>query len=414
MGESKKAKKNGGKRSGKGKEKKSSNKQRKGSRSVDGTCLEAAMTAMKRWRDVVANFDKQNSRITKQSGIASKKSDKKAVFAPIALKLVALGGGNKSALACSGSKDTDGAKQLTNLTQTLFDCEVEVNKSCHTDNFPAANTTKISECELAVETFKTETKKCVDLSKAATATDAYECWTNSNFTSVSDAVKTCKISEVSTIAKGLKSCTAAFSKCRKFEDDVVDAFSSCSKSVSDITLKAAALHKNKAALAEVKTKVAKITGSSRGRVARAAATDCASFIVLVANLVMAVDQYPSSPDIITMSADITSSADPTCSDAEKASLTTQATALDEAIATVEASLMAVQDDLTTATGTTASEAALLTAAEATTAAPAAAAPAAAEITAAAAAAPTAGAPASASATGSTAASGRFRAFRGIY
>merc|ERR1712130_848739 len=309
-------------------------------------------------------------------------------------------------------------KQLTNLTQTLFDCEVEVNTSCHTDNFPAANATKISECELAVATFKTETKKCVDLSKAATASDACQCWTSSNYSSVSDAVKTCKISEVSTVAKGLKACTAAFSKCRKFEDDVVHAFSSCSKSVSDITLKAAALHKNKAALAEVKTKVAKATGSSKGRVARAAATDCASFIVLVMKLVTAVDQFPSSPEIITMSADITSSADPTCSDAEKASLTSQAIALDEAIATVEAALMAVQDDLTTATGTTASAAALLTAAEATTAAPAAApetaAPAAAETTAAAAAAAASTAAASASATGSTAASGRFRAFRGIY
>merc|ERR1712130_1004584 len=310
--------------------------------------------------------------------------------------------------------DTDGAKKLTNLTQTLFDCEVEVNTSCHTDNFPAANATKISECELAVATFKTETKKCVDLSKAATASDACECWTSSNYSSISDAVKTCKISEVSTVAKGLKACTAAFSKCRKFEDDVVHAFSTCYQSVSDHTVKAAALNKNKAALIDVKAKVAKATGTSRGRVARAAATDCASFIVLVANLVMAVDQYPSSPEIITMAADITSSADPTCSDAEKASLTTQATALDEAIATVEAALVAVQDDLTTATGTTASAAALSEAAEATTAAPAAAAPAAAEITAAAAAAPTAGAPASASATGSTAASGRFRAFRGIY
>ena len=238
------------------------------------------MTAMKRWRDVVSNFDKQNSRISKQSGIASKKSDKKGLFAPIALKLVELGGGNKSALACSGSKDTDGAKQLTNLTQTLFDCEVEVNKSCHTDNFPAANQTQISECEAAVATFKTETKKCVDLSKEATATDACECWTNSNFSDVSEAVKSCKISEVSTIAKGLKACTAAFSKCRKFEDDVVDAFSSCSKSVADITAKAAALSKNKAALTSVKAKVAKATGSSK-RVARAAATDCASFIVLV-------------------------------------------------------------------------------------------------------------------------------------
>merc|ERR1712227_623147 len=133
----KKAKKNGKKRSGKGKGKKRSKKQRKGSRSVDGKCLEAAMTAMKRWRDVVSNFEKQNSRISKQSGIATKKSDKKGVFAPIALKLVELGGGNKSAPACAGSTDSDGAKQLANLTKTLFECEKEVNTSCNPANFPA-------------------------------------------------------------------------------------------------------------------------------------------------------------------------------------------------------------------------------------------------------------------------------------
>ncbi len=66
-------------------------------RAVDGTCLESATTAMNRWRGVVANFNKQKTRIEKQSEIASKKGVKKAVLAPIALKLVDLGGGNKSA-----------------------------------------------------------------------------------------------------------------------------------------------------------------------------------------------------------------------------------------------------------------------------------------------------------------------------
>merc|ERR1712110_105095 len=102
-------------------------KERQTGRSVDGTCLESAMTAMNRWRGVVTNFNKQKTRIEKQSEIAGKKGGKKAVFAPIALKLVDLGGGNKSALTCSGSATSDGAKQLNNLTKTLFDCEVQVN-----------------------------------------------------------------------------------------------------------------------------------------------------------------------------------------------------------------------------------------------------------------------------------------------
>merc|ERR1711994_545627 len=100
---------------------------RKSTRTIDGVCLESAVTAMRRWKDVVTNFEKQKKRIDKQSEIAGKKSGKQSVFGPIALKLVDLGGGNKSALTCSGSATSEGALQLTNLTSTLFDCEVLVN-----------------------------------------------------------------------------------------------------------------------------------------------------------------------------------------------------------------------------------------------------------------------------------------------
>ena len=50
----------------------------------------------------------------------------KGTFAPIAFKLVDIGGGNKSNMSCGGSYTGAGAKQLANLTKTLFDCEVEV------------------------------------------------------------------------------------------------------------------------------------------------------------------------------------------------------------------------------------------------------------------------------------------------
>ena len=38
------------------------------------------------------------------------------------------------------------AKQLANLTETLFECDKEVNESCNTDNFPKPNTTLINKC----------------------------------------------------------------------------------------------------------------------------------------------------------------------------------------------------------------------------------------------------------------------------
>merc|ERR1712223_2235261 len=148
---SKKNRKNKNKRKNRKNRKSKKNKRknnkgtRKSTRTIDGVCLESAVTAMRRWKDVVTNFEKQKKRIDKQSEIAGKKSGKQSVFGPIALKLVDLGGGNKSALTCSGSATSEGALQLTNLTSTLFDCEVLVNASCTTD-FPMPNMTFVDAC----------------------------------------------------------------------------------------------------------------------------------------------------------------------------------------------------------------------------------------------------------------------------
>merc|ERR1711884_601902 len=152
----------------KNKNRKNNKGTRKSARTIDGVCLESAVTAMRRWKDVVTNFEKQKKRIDKQSEIAGKKSGKQSVFGPIALKLVDLGGGNKSALTCSGSATSEGALQLTNLTSTLFDCEVAVNASCTTD-FPMPNMTFIDECVNASATFVAAAEACLTLSKEATA-----------------------------------------------------------------------------------------------------------------------------------------------------------------------------------------------------------------------------------------------------
>merc|ERR1712073_192715 len=165
---------------------------RKSTRTLDGMCIENAVTAMKRWKDVVANFDKQKTRIEKQASIAGKKSGKQSVFGPIALKLVDLGGGNKSALTCSGSSTSEGALQLTNLTSTLFDCEVAVNASCTTD-FPMPNMTFVDECVNASATFVAAAEACLTLSKEATAADACTCWAAPELAAASEAVKDCRI-----------------------------------------------------------------------------------------------------------------------------------------------------------------------------------------------------------------------------
>ena len=279
----KKEKKKRNKRKNMKRTNKKKNKKNKSSRSqgrmIEGKCFENAITAMRRWKDQVGNFLKQKTRIGKHSGISENKAGKKAVFGPIAKRLIDVGGGNKSALTCSGSADSDGAKQLANLTMTLEECEKEIHAFCHPENFPNANMTMVEECAKTVEGFENEAKKCFDLSKEATAEDACTCWTSDNMTKYSEDVKSCKISEVGNIAKGLKNCKDAFSKCRKYEDAAISTIQFCSQSADQLKAKAETLSKNKDALTDVKAKIAKAT--ARRRHARAPATDCAGFLKLV-------------------------------------------------------------------------------------------------------------------------------------
>merc|ERR1711884_736968 len=312
-------------------------------------------------------FNKQKTRIEKQSDIATKKGAKKSVFGPIALKLVDLGGGNKSALTCSGSADSDGAKQLTNLTQTLFACEVEVNKTCSMD-FPAPNMTFVDMCAMDIEMFETKTAECYALSKADTAADACTCWTDPAYAELGNKIKSCKIAETGDVAKGLKACKDAFSTCRKYEDDAVASMAACSVSADALKAKAAALSANVDSANAAATKVAAVTGSSKAGAGRAAASTCAAFITLVTKFVGILNTYAASPQVLVVGKYIVGSAAGACTALEKAELKLAETSLTEAKEFLAEALEVAQANLLDATGSTLSASQLLeyTTASATT------------------------------------------------
>ena len=163
-----KGKKRGGKKKQKSKKDKNDKdrrKKRKGRKNrrrnrststVSAKCYSQTVFMMKIWKDVVSNFKKQNARMKAQNSTGGSKSGKKGLFAPTAFKLIDIGGGNKSNLSCGGTYGSDGAKQLGNLTKTLFDCEVSVNTSCNPANFPQPNTTFIEACETGTTSFETQ------------------------------------------------------------------------------------------------------------------------------------------------------------------------------------------------------------------------------------------------------------------
>jgi len=331
------------------------------SSSLDDSCYEKSLTYMRIWRDIIANYDKAYSRMTKQNNTGGSKSGKKGVFAPIAFKLIDIGGGNKSNLSCGGSYSSSGAKQLTNLTKTLFDCEINVNKSCNPANFPQPNMTFINLCNNLTTTFKTQAGSC--LTKAigfngtkTNSTDACKCFTDSVLNTTVNALKSCKINnEAKAISKQLSACKSAFSTCRQYEDAAGTAISTCSQTSSKLLTKAANLKTNSDEMTKAKTTMSSLAnGTSSGRVRRATAASCAEVITKSTTLITYASEFPQSTKIATLAKEISGSSSITCTTSQQSTMSTQVTSMTSAISNVDSALSAVQTQISTLTGSTAS------------------------------------------------------------
>merc|ERR1711913_256391 len=146
---------------------------------LNDNCFEQAVHFMKVWKDIVGNFEKQRKRMVKQNKTGGNKSGKKGLFAPIAHRLVDIGGGNKSNMSCGGQYGNQGAAQLQNLTKTLFDCEKTVHAACDPANIPQPNFTFIDRCKELVENFTRDAKICLEKTIGSGKTnnsDACMCW----------------------------------------------------------------------------------------------------------------------------------------------------------------------------------------------------------------------------------------------
>merc|ERR1719479_140419 len=279
------------------------------------TCHETSMTVMKIWKDVVSNFEKQHKRMTKQNGTGDSKSGKKGEFKGAAQKLISVGGGNKSALSCAGATDNAGSAQMKNLTDVLLACEDNIHMACNSTNFEAVNVTKLEECKVVAEDFKTGAGACLAKSVGAdktTTDDACACWTDATFDATVQAAKDCKFAEeAKAFAAALKTCKEAFSTCRKYEDEVSESISACKSNANDLKKAVAALSQNADKVKEAQAVVKALAASRRVRRADAAAS-CTEVTTISITLTTLVLDFPSSPDVLIMSETIIASSTVVC------------------------------------------------------------------------------------------------------
>merc|ERR1712088_655445 len=353
-----KAKKGRKGRKGRKKGRKSQSGSRSSGRTASNVCLHTAMTVMKVWKDVVSNFWRQHTRMEKFNTTGSSKNGKGGVFKAAAHKLLTVGGGNKTALKCSGVNNNTGAAQLKNLTNFLFSCEASVHKVCNLTNFnKLANGTKLKACYKTATTFETLAQDCLDDVIDDSTDDACSCWQKKSLANATAAAKLCKFNkEAPAYGVALRHCRNAFAKCRKYEDAVSEIISVCTTNTKSLAKSVAALHKNAAKVKKAKS-VVKTLSTKTGRMKRSSprsAVSCTEVHEVATTMLSLVSEFPEHPHILDHGEKIISSSSLTCLSHEFDLLIQIETEMDAAIATLEAAVEAGQSQLAALTGSTAS------------------------------------------------------------
>merc|ERR1711902_327172 len=282
---------------------------------------------MKLLKDRVNNYEKQNARVTRQNNTGSGKAGKKGLFGPVVRMITENGGGNSSNLTRNGAKNA-GSAQLANLTETLLKCEDEIHEACHPSKLPQTNQTDIENCKAAIATFKNTTTKCMKKSGLA----ACECWTDETLARDATIIKNCDLSGHSKVfAKALKNCTNAFSKCRKYEDDVPDAIHACNIDTNTLKSKLKNLAANSDALTSLQKQLNATASRSVGDVdARQGGMTCSTFISTSTTVVTLVSQNPVSYSIYELIQSVLT-VTITCTETEKTQIKSVSSSVSQAI-----------------------------------------------------------------------------------
>merc|ERR550539_2176653 len=120
-----------------------------------------------------------------------------------------------------------------------------------------------------------------------------------------------------------------------------------------------------AAMTSAKAKISTLS-TATGRLVRSAATSCAQIITISKKISTLSKTTPESSDITTNAKKISASTVTSCTAKEKTSLLTEVVSIGEALARVNTALTAVQAQIKTLTGSTASPAQLSNAISTTT------------------------------------------------
>jgi len=279
-----------------------------------------------------ANYMRQHRRIVKQNATGGKKFGQKGIFSRLSTKLVDVGGGNKSVLMCSGSSDSEGAKNLAQAVADLDKCNDEVATACNVSSYPLpANFTVLGACNTVFEDLAKALKKCEEMDPSSSpVADVCSCY-NVDADLIKKAGDCKSISEENAgTTRQHKKCMNAFKKCNGIKKDSPKLLYSCSKSTTELRAKAAQAKENVDALEKATAKAKALAASRKLQKSKRALASCADVTSTITKLLAAAAATPFASIVQELANLVIQSGSVTCSTDEKAMLVTQAESLEEA------------------------------------------------------------------------------------
>ena len=233
-------------------------------KSVRQTCTadEACLTNVSKYMNIVLNkiknFNQQKTRIERFVKLSQSKGDKKAEFLPLLSQLKESGGGNASALVCSGNSSSPATARLNNIVASLTSCQDNIKQACETA-LPTVNATLLETCATDAKAFTDAVDICTR-KKFGICT----CWKDPNLETLNTKLSSCNIAQLNAdVTKTQKSCVAAFSECRGLQDEASQVITNCAKSPADIKKKIDAANATLQALEELKIDATELVNQAR-------------------------------------------------------------------------------------------------------------------------------------------------------
>jgi hypothetical protein len=139
-------------------------------------------------------------------------------------------------------------------------------------------------------------------------------------------------------------CTAAVSACNSLQKNVTSAMQACKQDPSALTSKLKSLTNNLNDANKVADKIKSLLGAS-GFVKRAPSTTCAGVAADAKKYTDTLASNPAATTLPSLASDVINAGSVTCTDADKAALTSVASAIADQVAAIVQQIATVQANL---------------------------------------------------------------------